>query len=117
MIATAVLATVAAAMQVAPIDVQTCQTGIEVSDMLYKTNGNYRIDFINRDERTADAIIFDIHLGSRDIPIRDEGRFAPGIVVSHRFPNRGGEVILAARPTMECDVIWVHFTDGSEWRP
>ena len=92
-----------------------CRTGIETSDMLYKTNGNYEIDFINRDRRTIDRIVFEVHLGSGTIPIRDVGSFTPGIRIVHRYPNRGGQVILAANPTLFCEVRSVPFTDGTEW--
>ena len=102
---------------VPPVEVVNCTTGIEVSDMLSKTNGNYEINFVNRDKKTVDAVTFGVHLGSSSIFIRDVGQFTTGIQVSHRFSNRGGEVVLAANPHLGCEVLWVHFTDGTEWRP
>lgn len=36
--------------------------------------------FIDRDTRTVDKVAFDVHLGSGDIPIRDAGKFSPGVL-------------------------------------
>jgi hypothetical protein len=104
-------------VQQPPIEVQSCTTGIESSDMLLKTDGNYSIKFVDRDERTADIVRFVVYLGQQQIAIRDVGKFSPGVAVTHRFPNLGGEIVLVGSPSISCQVKWVHFTDGTEWTP
>lgn len=99
-----------------PVDILQCTTGTVMSDMLYKTDGSYSIEFVNRESRPVDAVIFDVRLGSSNVPIRDDGKFSPGVVISHRFPHRGGSVVLLGKPSLQCSVLWVRFSDGTEWR-
>lgn len=114
-LATAVAADSDEGTSPAPITIRSCSTGITASNMLYKTDGNYRIEFVNDDSREVAAVGFVVHLGAQDIFIKDEGTFSPGADVIHRFLNRGGDVATTANPAMSCDVRWVRFTDGTEW--
>ncbi len=83
--------------------------------MLYKTDGNYAIDFIDVDKKSVSAIGFAVHLGAQTIFIKDEGTFTPGTNVLHRFMNRGGEVATINDPSISCSVRWVRFSDGTRW--
>jgi hypothetical protein len=98
-----------------PVAIRSCSTGIKISGMLYKTDGNYKIDFVNLDTRNASAIGFVVHLGAQTILIKDEGTFTPGTNVEHRFTNRGGEVATINNPTISCSLRWVRFADGTRW--
>ncbi len=98
-----------------PLDVRDCSTGVVRSEMLYKTDGNYTIEFINVSAQNISAIGFVVHLGAQSILIKDEGMFAPGVNVKHRFVNRGGEVATLNDPPISCSVRWVRFSDGARW--
>lgn len=99
-----------------PILVESCRTGVATSDMLVKTDGNYQVQFVNIGTKTADSIGLVIHLNQQAIYVRDVGRFAPDAIIVHKYSNRGGEIVLVGEPTIECDIQWVHFVDGSVWR-
>lgn len=98
-----------------PVAVTSCTTGVTTSDMLVKTDGNYRIEFVDNDSRTVTEIRFVVHVGEQQIYIKDAGKFSPGVAVTHRFPDRGGEIVLVGSPQIWCEVKSVRFADDTEW--
>lgn len=99
-----------------PVTIKTCTTGIVRSEMLYKTDGNYRISFVNTDDRTADLVQFFLQIGGQTLYIKDAGTFATGSTVSHYFGDRGGEIAVIDEPSISCFVKRVHFSDGTDWQ-
>lgn len=83
--------------------------------MLYKTDGNYRINFVNNDEKAVDLVQFVIEVGGQTVYIKDAGTFTSGTSVNHYFGDRGGEIAVVDRPKISCKVRLVRFADGTEW--
>ena len=103
-----------------PIQVQACVTGQNGGYLVAETNRNFRVTFTNEGTVEADLIQFEIKLGEERLLIRDVGKFAPGVTISHLFKRRGGNVVsspLFAPARFQCSVAAVHFSDGSVWSP
>ncbi len=50
----------------------------------------------------------------RDRLIVDKGTFSPGVAIDHVFATRL-RIAPGADRTTSCEVVAVHFTDGSSW--
>jgi len=103
-----------------PIQVQSCVTGQNGGYLVAETNRNFKVTFTNEGTVEADLIQFEIKLGEERLLIRDVGKFAPGVTISHLFKRRGGNVVsspLFAPAKFQCSVAAVHFSDGSVWSP
>lgn len=103
-----------------PVQVEDCVAGDDGNGLLAKSDGRFKIVFTNEGQVPADLIRFRIDFGEESFAIRDAGTFAPGVTISHRYRQRGGNVYsspLFAPAKLRCIVDAVHFKDGSEWTP
>lgn len=103
-----------------PIEVEDCTTGQSGNLLVAQTDGRFKIVFTNEGSVTADLVRFRVNVGNESLSIRDVGKFAPGVTITHTYRQRGGNVVsspLFAPSTTSCTVEAVHFTDGSDWTP
>lgn len=103
-----------------PIQIEDCKAGQDGGLLIAQSDGRFEIAFSNEGGTAADLIRFQVDLDQERFFIRDAGKFSPGITIRHRYRQRGGNVVSSPllRPAkMHCEVLAVHFVDGTSWTP
>ena len=103
-----------------PVQIEECTTGTDGGLLVSRSNARFKVVFTNEGRVQADLVVFRIDYGDESLQIRDAGKFDPGVTITHRFRNRGGNVIsspLFAPAPFRCSVSAAHFRDGTDWTP
>jgi hypothetical protein len=103
-----------------PVELDVCQPYYQ-GGLLIGHLAGFVAKFTNDTNLTADIVEIQILNANGDPQgiIRDVGKFAPGVEITHRYREGSGTITfspLFSRVRVSC-IIWaVHFTDGTVWR-
>jgi hypothetical protein len=103
-----------------PVEIDSCSAGQTGDVLVSSTDGSFTVVFTNNGHGVADVVRFQIDLGSQRLFIRDAGTFTPGVTITHKFYNRGSNVVsspILGGTRLRCTVASVHFADGTTWDP
>jgi len=100
-----------------PVQLESCRLGTRGGELMAKT-GDLEIQFTNEGAVAADLIRFRVKWSEDDTAyIRDQGKFSPGVTVTHKFKQSRGQLTspLFSKPHIRCAIETVHFVDGTVW--
>jgi hypothetical protein len=73
------------------------------------------ISYVNRSEKVADRIVFEVDYRGERERIIDAGTFSPNVTIEHTFGNFTGQAYLGPTPNY-CRAVVVRYKDGTVWR-
>ena len=125
LLALTVLCAIAPSAQAAPGDpvvINSCNLMYDNSNPTATING-LDVQFTNNSSQAAKVVNIQTDINGTTETIRDEGSFAPGIEIHHRYKSGGEQFalpvvlqsIFGGKPQVTCTVSSVEFADGSRW--
>ncbi len=105
-----------------PVVINSCNLMYDNSNVTGTING-LDVQFTNNSTQTASVVNIKADINGTTEIIRDQGSFAPGIEIHHRYKSGGEQFalpvvlqsIFGGKPQVACSVNSVQFADGSRW--